>query len=58
MLKYARRVGPSAAAMRHIVTHSPKGHPRFESQVSTCPYCCQRWSAQFQLNGRLEWRKL
>jgi len=60
MLKVLRKVaGPSAAAMRHIVTHQPGGHPRYEHQVSSCPVCCDKWIAEFHpLSGRLEWVKM
>jgi hypothetical protein len=50
---------PSGAAMRHIVTHKPDGHPRYERQVSSCPVCCDKWIAEFHgLSGRLEWVKM
>jgi hypothetical protein len=60
MLSLTQRVlRPSVAAMRHIVTHMPDGHPRFENQVSSCPVCCDKWIAQFHfLSGRLEWNKM
>jgi hypothetical protein len=60
MLKLVRGLRmPSAAAIRHIVTHNPQGHPRFENQVSSCPVCCEKWIAKFHaLSGRLEWNKM